>query len=408
MSLNRLFLFGLLISLLVGLTTCAAQDKDISGVVNAIDHSLNPLETLDPDDGFNDLDFLKAGLSDKEVVALGEVTHGTHEVYQYKDRLVRFLVSELDFRSITFESDYFAVAYLDKFINCEVDSLKLVGGGFPLKAEYRKMFTWLRSYNSNRPIADRVHVYGLEARGVYGVITSILEEFQHLSPEDRGMLKKFTTIPLLEIAKKDLKTLKEQIPRFTNLLNKEDDRYEIQAHYLVLLDQFIDWYLSDSFGLRDLYMAKNMEWVQKHSQSNKVILSAHNGHVAKTPLYRKWKPLGAYLQEEFGPAYYVIATDFNEGSVGFQRIEDGRPAYYSHHYPEVTSSKSWEFYFHRVTPRNFIIELTSAAKDPVLKRFFESKKNMRLIGGEPKPYETRLSLIENFDAVVYFDKAVAN
>lgn len=66
-----------------------------------------PLCTLDPGDpDVSDLAALCDLVGDARVVCLGESAHGVSEYYQLKDRLVRFLVSELGFSALGMESGF--------------------------------------------------------------------------------------------------------------------------------------------------------------------------------------------------------------------------------------------------------------------------------------------------------------
>ena len=40
------------------------------------------------------------------MVGLGESTHGSHEQFEMKHRMVRFLVEELGYRTVGFENDF--------------------------------------------------------------------------------------------------------------------------------------------------------------------------------------------------------------------------------------------------------------------------------------------------------------
>lgn len=60
---------------------------------------------LEKEDEYNDLKFLKSVLADKQIVSLGEASHGASEYNSMKVRLVQFLHEELGFNVIAFESN---------------------------------------------------------------------------------------------------------------------------------------------------------------------------------------------------------------------------------------------------------------------------------------------------------------
>jgi erythromycin esterase-like protein len=62
-----------------------------------------PLRSVDPGNGFADLEFLKSALDGVRIVGLGESTHGTHEFYRVRHRLIEFLVTQMGFSAVAIE-----------------------------------------------------------------------------------------------------------------------------------------------------------------------------------------------------------------------------------------------------------------------------------------------------------------
>ena len=72
---------------------------------------------------------------------------------------------------------------------------------------------------------------------------------------------------------------------------------------------------------RDQSMADNVKWILDHNPSAKIVLWAHNGHVAKSEIVG-YKPMGASLSAVFPGQIVVFGFAFNQGS--FQAIEQGK------------------------------------------------------------------------------------
>ena len=70
---------------------------------------------------------------------------------------------------------------------------------------------------------------------------------------------------------------------------------------------------------RDQSMAENVEWIADQNPGAKIVLWAHNGHVAYTAQYG---PMGAFLHRKFGKQLVTFGFSFNEGS--FRAIEKGK------------------------------------------------------------------------------------
>jgi erythromycin esterase-like protein len=69
---------------------------------------------------------------------------------------------------------------------------------------------------------------------------------------------------------------------------------------------------------RDRSMADNIKWILDNNSDAKIVLWAHNGHVATGSNYG-YEPMGASLRKMFGKQLVVFGFAFNQGS--FQAVE---------------------------------------------------------------------------------------
>ena len=72
---------------------------------------------------------------------------------------------------------------------------------------------------------------------------------------------------------------------------------------------------------RDQSMAENIKWIADQNPGARIIVWAHNGHVAHGSMH-SYAPMGSYLRKMFGPQYVAFGFAFNEGS--FQAVETGK------------------------------------------------------------------------------------
>lgn len=72
---------------------------------------------------------------------------------------------------------------------------------------------------------------------------------------------------------------------------------------------------------RDRSMAENVKWILEQNPGAKIVLWAHNGHVA-TSGFRGYESMGAVLRQMYGRQMVVVGFAFNQGS--FQAIEQGK------------------------------------------------------------------------------------
>lgn len=79
--------------------------------------------------------------------------------------------------------------------------------------------------------------------------------------------------------------------------------------------------LNASMRTRDESMADNIKWIADQNPGARIIVWAHNGHVAHGGM-PSYTPMGSYLRKMFGPQYLNFGFAFNEGS--FQAVEMGK------------------------------------------------------------------------------------
>jgi erythromycin esterase len=67
---------------------------------------------------------------------------------------------------------------------------------------------------------------------------------------------------------------------------------------------------------RDAFMAENVSWLYEHgSSTTKLVLWAHNGHIANDPSNPDgWKTMGTYLRERYKDRYLPIGFSFYQGT----------------------------------------------------------------------------------------------
>lgn len=374
-----------------------SQQKNTQ-IVNSLNNLIRPIETLKADSSFADLDFLKETLKGKELIALGEVTHGTAEVFKYKDRLVRFLVTNMGYKAIAFESDYLSVENIDDYINGKTDSLVFLSGT-PLISNNGPMLSWLRKHNQDKPEADKVHVYGLEVRSFVNIINKILAVNPSIEAADRILLEKIKGKDYQKIEKEEIKAMKVTLNNLEKIGGDASDKI-----YITLLQQLVNRYYETKIGARDQDMAANAIFLKERAKDQQLILWAHNGHIAKDELYGV-PAMGTLLDKKYGAKYFALATDFNQGKA-YVYVAKNKPVlgFQAHYFPEVDSDKGYEYFFKQCKFRNFIMEVSAALKDPVLNEFLIHPRDMRMIGGTSTPVNKKLSIAKNFDMVVFFEK----
>ena len=136
---------------------------DTSAVAEELAAYATRLDGVRPTD---DLAELHDRFASATVIGLGEATHGSQEFFQRKDRLVRYLVRELGCRAVAFEVT--AAHAMDAYVvHGDGDAASALAERQiwpPKVTAARDLLDWLRSFDADRPVDDRVRMYGFDGQ----------------------------------------------------------------------------------------------------------------------------------------------------------------------------------------------------------------------------------------------------
>ncbi len=147
------------------------KDRQIDETVQWLkDHAI-AIKSVDPQRDQQDLESLRNVIGISQVVGLGEATHGNREFFQIKHRIIKFLVTEMGFDTVVFESPEERAKKIDHYIKTgqgSEDQL-LEGLGYEVwkTQEVLDLIYWLREFNS---ISGRqINWYGFDVNDQTGL-----------------------------------------------------------------------------------------------------------------------------------------------------------------------------------------------------------------------------------------------
>jgi len=114
--------------------------------------SIIPIKTVKAENGFEDLEPLKQALMDARIIALGENTHGSREVFEMKHRMVEFLTAEMGFNTFAIESYLPEHSLINHYIQTGYgEPRKLMNNLYAAwnTLEVLQMVQWMKKYNKN-------------------------------------------------------------------------------------------------------------------------------------------------------------------------------------------------------------------------------------------------------------------
>src|SRR5688500_6160781 len=146
-------------------------------------HRLSDITSLDP--FFTDI-------GDRNIVMLGEASHGTHEYYTWRTAISKKLIEEKQFRFIAVEGDWPDCYRINRYVKGYTDSVSDIAS--VLKSfdrwptwmwanwEETALAEWLCEYNGSLTLEERVGFYGLD---VYSLWDSMKAMMSYLEKEDK-------------------------------------------------------------------------------------------------------------------------------------------------------------------------------------------------------------------------------
>jgi erythromycin esterase-like protein len=158
---------------------------------------------------------------------------------------------------------------------------------------------------------------------------------------------------------------------------------------------------------RDISMAENVTWILDQNPDAKIVLWAHNGHVA-TGGYRGYDPMGAMLRAKYGEQMVVVGFAFNQGS--FQAIEMGKGLRDFAVLPAPAGSLDATLAATGIPV--FALDLRSTANIPSVAEWFRQPQQTRTIGAayseeSGTKYFAALKAAECFDALMFVEQTTA-
>ena len=347
-------LLGVILLVSSGIAHCA-QDPFVKW---AAAHAI-PISTLDFDAGFSDLQPLTSAVATARVVALGEPTHGAHEPLAFRNRLIRFLVENMEFTGVALESGFTESSAVASFVAGgpgEVQSVVRDGmtsgkGDF---GENRELVQWMRDYNGAATAGrHRIRFYGVDLTAggrVSGPRRALEFSLAFLSLSDaahadtiraslEGSLPRDDDDEFGSLSQTALAALNRGIAAVATAMAKNRnsliahssaEKYRWALHNLAVARQLAQYFqvttprsnqnmhdAGPAIAARDYAMAENVRWaVDSEGPRGRVIVFAHNNHVMNWKEHGGYwagmreKPLmmGSHLRRAYGGDLLIIAT----------------------------------------------------------------------------------------------------
>lgn len=416
-------------------------------------HNGIPIKTVEAGNGFADLQPLKGVLRDVRIVGLGEETHGTREFFQFKHRMVEFLVREMGFRVFAIEASYAGCRNINDYIQGRTnDGAKaLASQGFWTwnTEEVRAMLDWMRAYNAAAPANQKLKFVGFDVQNNREARDTVLAFLKRVAPERadefaeltmpkavdssdeeaRLSLETFTdltttgTAETKPAAKAIVDAVRAVYNELIGFLTVNETRFTLRTsaaeftdalHSARVVPQYIDAYLlpnppgPQDLDTRDLFMADNMAgFVAAEPAGTKFIVWAHNFHVG-SPADAPYR-FGARLRAIFGSQYYNVGFSFSDGGFQSRSFAGPKPTAALTGFtvgPAMEGSLDW--YLTQTGSKSLWIDLRNAPASGSVAEWMETPLPMRAIGSGFAPegeagYYTPIVPRQEYDGLFFIE-----
>jgi erythromycin esterase len=432
----------------------AAELRQRTETIAWLKHNAIPIKTVEAGNGFADLQPLKRILRDVRLVGLGEETHGTREFFQFKHRMVEFLVREMGFRVFAIEASYAGCRNINDYIQGRTTD---GAGALASQAfwtwnteEVRAMMEWMRAYNATAPPDQKLKFVGFDLQWNREARDTVLAYLKRVVPEradgfaaltlpqafnasDAEVATSLETVTEAAVggapevkaaALKKVNEIRTAYQELIGFLTVNETKFALKTsaaefadalHSARMVPQYLDAYLvpippgPQDLALRDLHMAENMaRFVAAEPAGTRFIIWAHNFHVG-SPVDSPYR-FGARLRALYGAQYYNVGFSFGEGGFQSRSFAGPKPTRALTGFqvgPPPEGSLDW--YLGQTGSKLFWVDLRHAPATGPVAEWARSPLPMRSIGSIYAPegvagYYSPIVPRQEFDGLFYIDK----
>ncbi len=275
-------------------------------------------------------------VKNKRIVLLGELNHGSKEIFVSRNDLIKSLHEALGFNVILFESGIGELVSID--LQKEMlTSVEMTYGFFSgwRTDEFVELMNYIKSNN--------ISISGFDVQRTGSSFKNLLEtelirlnldtnQFSNIEErfsDEKGKLTNRKAV--FDSIKVSTKELVRDYELQLSFIEKSDSQYLNNTSYFVIrtienrikyLEYFLnfvadkDW--NKRWEARDFMMYSNIDWLLKTIYKNqKVIVIAHNFHISKHN--EKEEVMGEFLKREYDSEMYSIGVFAGKGSFSNNR-----------------------------------------------------------------------------------------
>lgn len=278
-----------------------------------------PLRIFEPGEGSSDdLRVLNDLIGESTVVALGENSHGSSEIYKMKERLIRYLTENKGFDIFSMEAympkSYRVNTYIHERQGSPEQLIRGLGMWIWNTQEMLSLVEWMRTSNQ---FDGKIAFTGFDMQSYDESVAILKASFKNdehatrLLESIEAALKKvvsFSTIGNFQIDPEIAENIKHGLSQLENKLNwlsVDEPQKTWLWQNITLIRQFLG---QGPLVWRDRCMADNLLWIKRQNPSSRIVIWAHNGHIEKDRC-----KMGGILQDSLGRDFVNFGFTFHNG-----------------------------------------------------------------------------------------------
>jgi erythromycin esterase len=360
-----------------------------------------PLHSVELVADTSDLEPLDAIVRDASIVALGDATHGTHEFYTVKLRLIDYLVRRHGFTVLSLEAPFPITERINTYVqggpgNPRALLAELNDRLFYLFWDVEELLAvieWMREYNAHRGEAPAIEIAGSDIYDETGAVAGVLDYLRRVDPAAAANAEREYACVLAGNRNGLCRIAAEGVRDALAARQDGTREFDDALHHADVVLQFFH---APIYEPRERSMAANLLWVRDHR--GRVIHWGHQEHVGKLPsTYARGITMGTILGEQLGDDYVAIGTLTGSGT--FLQWEQLSPTLFAEAvqtFPDPAEG-TYEWHFRQRGLNAMLIPL----RRPVPGTAFRTAATTSGWKTMTQP------LAEKLDAVIYIDRTSA-
>jgi erythromycin esterase-like protein len=400
------------------------------------------------DGNSKDYDALLEMVRGRDLVLLGEATHGTAEFYRMRAEITLRLIGECGFDTVAIEGDWPDVWRINRFVQgvSADDAASALDDfeRFPMwmwrNGEMRDFIAALREVNAARPRRQRAGVYGLDLYSLYRSADAVIRYLDAVDPHEAALAReRYAALDHVREpqaygyaaalgarpaaragAVRQLLQLRSD--EFEYLSRDGIDALDAQffaeqnAHVVVNAEAYYRGMFSsrlNTWNLRDAHMANTLfalaRYRVRRGGTGKVVVWAHNSHLGdaratESRLRGEWN-LGQIVRESAQHRALLVGFTTCTGHVSAASHWDGEV---EQKWVRPALPGSWEHLFHTTGYDRFFLPLrddvSHTLDEPMLERAIGV---LYLPQTERQSHYFEAALTSQFDALFHLDETRA-